>query len=367
MRKALCIFLVLVALVSPVFAGGKKEEPKEDVIVVVPETEKPQVQVTTITTGATVLATVNDVEITKSMVDSYIESLKEEGTDATAQEALNALIAQVVYYQFIEEVSKEYSEEEFQYVVVQAALQIAQQNGLSIEVEQVQDFIEQGLGLSVQDFANAVLPQYIVENYLVENYADFIEQSLREPTEEEVIEAYNDNISIFTTDEMVRVAHIFIPLSDNAYENTAALNTIRNVKERLSSGSYTFEQAVADYSQDSGSNTSGGIINGWLTKGSDEGIVLFGEQGVNVIFGLSIGEISNVVEGPIGYHIFKLIAHRDAGVLGLDDVFYDEVTVREYLTDAIVDVFYDQVLSLALNEKLLPDLLEQAAVVIKGV
>lgn len=362
MKKVLYSFLILIALVSPVFAGGAKEEKaKEEVVVVVPETEKPQV--TAIATGATVMVTVNGVEITKSMVDSYIEAAKAEGYEITAEQALSSLEAEVVYAQFIEEQAKEYTEEELQVIVAQAAYQVAAQYGYTLTADQITPFIESGLGMTVQDFANSVLPQIIVTNYLEENYADFIEESMREPTEEEIIKTYNDNISRFNSDEMVRVAHIFIPLSDNSFENTAALNTIKTIRDRIASGSYSFEQAVSDFSQDSGSNTSGGVINGWLARSSEEGVKLFGEKGVELIFSLSIGQISDVYEGPAGYHIFKLVAHRNAGTLGLDDVYYDEVTVRQYLVGAIMQRFYDEVLSITLNEKLIPELIAKATIV----
>jgi parvulin-like peptidyl-prolyl isomerase len=369
MKKFLIAFLIVLTLVSPVFAGGSKEKEKEEeVITVLPDSEKNKV--TTITTSTTVLATVKlytETQITKGMVDEFVAATQAEGQELDAQTALNSLIAQAVYAQFIENEAANLSDEELQYYVVQAAASIAAQYGYSISADQVADFITNSLGVSIQDFANMVLPQIIVEKYLTENYADFLNEIITDPTEEQIEKTYNDNIDLFKVKESVRVAHIFIPLSDDAAENATRLSTMNSVKTRLNTGVLTFEKAVADYSQDSGSNTNGGVISGWLEKDSELGVQYFGEDGVNTIFSLSVGQISKVVEGPSGYHIFKLIAHNDARTLGLDDEYAEGYTVKQFLTEAILEEFYNQALSIALNDKLLPELMEQATITTTGV
>ncbi len=369
MKKFLIVFLVFLTLVSPVFAGGSKEkEKKEEVITVLPESEKSSV--TTITTSTTVLATVklySETQITKGMVDEYVVAAKEAGEEITAQAALETLIAQSVYAQYIENEAKNISDEDLQTYVAQAALSVASQYGINLAADQISDFITNTLGYSVQDFANLVLPQIIAEKALTEKYADFLKEIITDPTEEQIEKTYNDNIDLFKINESVRVAHIFMPITDNASDNATKLSTMTSVKAKLNAGTITFEKAVTDYSQDSGSNTNGGVISGWLEKDSALGVQYFGEEGVKAIFNLAVGQISNVIEGPSGYHIFKLIAHRDAYTLSLDDEYAEGYTVKQFLTEAILEEFYNQALSIALNDKLLPELMEQATITRTGV
>ncbi len=370
MKKFLIVFLVFLTLVSPVFAGGskEKEEKKEEVITVLPESEKSSV--TSITTSTTVLATVklySETQITKGMVDEYVAAAKEAGEEITAQEALETLIAQSVYAQYIENEAKNISDEDLQKYVAQAALSVASQYGINLEADKISDFITNTLGYSIQDFANLVLPQIIAEKALTEKYADFLKEIITDPTEEQIEKTYNDNIDLFKINESVRVAHIFMPITDNASDNATKLSTMTSVKAKLNAGTITFEKAVSDYSQDSGSNTNGGVISGWLEKDSALGVQYFGEEGVKAIFNLAVGQISNVIEGPSGYHIFKLIAHRDAYTLSLDDEYAEGYTVKQFLTEAILEEFYNQALSIALNEKLLPELMEQATITRTGV
>ena len=370
MKKFLIVLLIILTIVSPVFAGGskEKEEKKEEVITVLPASETNSV--TSITTSTTVLASVklySETLITKGMVDEYVAAAKEAGEELTAQTALESLIAQAVYAQFVENEAQNLSEEELQTYVAQAALSIASQYGMSLTADQISDFITQSLGYSIQDFANLVLPQIIAEKYLTENYADFMNEIITDPTDEQIEKTYNDNIELFKVGESVRVAHIFMALTDDASTNSIRLSTMNSIKTRLNTGVLTFEKAVTDYSEDSGSNTNGGVISGWLEKDSILGVQYFGEDGVNTIFSLSVGQISKVVEGPSGYHIFKLIAHSDAHTLTLDDEYAEGVTVRQFLVNAILEEFYNQALSITLNEKLLPALMEQAVIKRTGV
>ena len=370
MKKFLVAFLIFLTIVSPVFAGGSKEkdEKKEEVITVLPDSEKSSV--TTITTSTTVLATVklySETQITKGMVDEYVAAAKEAGQEVTAQAALETLIAQSVYAQFIENEAKKLSDDDLQKYVAQAALSVASQYGINLEADQISDFITNTLGYSVQDFANLVLPQIIAEKALTEKYADFINEIITNPTEEQIEKTYNDNIDLFKVNESVRVAHIFMPITDNASDNATKLSTMTSIKAKLNAGTLTFEKAVTDYSQDSGSNTNGGVISGWLEKDSALGVQYFGEDGVKAIFNLAVGQISNVIEGPSGYHIFKLIAHRDAYTLTINDEYAEGYTVKQFLTEAILEEFYNQALSIALNDKLLPELMEQATITRTGV
>jgi peptidyl-prolyl cis-trans isomerase C len=63
--------------------------------------------------------------------------------------------------------------------------------------------------------------------------------------------------------------------------------------------------------------------------GGDLGYFAMGDMPAefNVVFNLSIGEISRIVKSPYGFHIFKLEDKRHAGKIGLDEA-YKEIAIK---------------------------------------
>ena len=363
MKKVLLVSFLVIFTLCSVFAGGKKEDNKASnpsAVTTVQTTPADQSKVTTISTGSSVVATVElygKTEITKSEVNEFIEAAKAKGVTLTAEEAIDNLILQVIYLQFVNNQATTYSEEELTQVVSNYLLNLAAQYGVELKTEQdVADFLAK-LGVSEDDFKNTIIVQYIEYDYITKNYAEQL-NAVASPTDEQVEKFYEENkdSEAFKAKTTVKVAHIFVPFSDTESDNNILFNQMKGIRENIVSGKTTFEQAAFDYSRDTSSASNGGAIqNGWLEEGSQVGLAQLGQNGMDAVFALKTGEVSQVVEGVVGYHIFKALARREAKVLTMDDLIdlNDTVTVRQYCTQVLSELLVENVYNSALDELLL--------------
>lgn len=99
----------------------------------------------------------------------------------------------------------------------------------------------------------------------------------------------------------IRVSHLLVRTdADDAMSEDRAKRKIADIYEQLLKETNTWEEIVSTFSEDPGTRQSGGLLP-WFGVGS---IVPEFEQAA---FGLhEIGEISNPVKTPFGYHIIRL-------------------------------------------------------------
>ncbi len=103
----------------------------------------------------------------------------------------------------------------------------------------------------------------------------------------------------------IRVSHIMtrfqVSATDSA-DTAAALSRIRNLHDSLMKGSDFYKLAVK-YSEDGGSAPQGGDL-GWFARRR------FVQPFDEIAFKLKVGEISNIVRTPFGYHIIRCDSAR---------------------------------------------------------
>jgi peptidyl-prolyl cis-trans isomerase C len=131
----------------------------------------------------------------------------------------------------------------------------------------------------------------------------------------DVNDFYAKNPDKFQEPEAVRVAHILIRTSENA--DAAAKQKAKaeaaSVLAQLRKGA-DFAAMAKQHSQDPGSAANGGDL-GFVPKGQT--VPAF-EQAAFAL--TKPGQMSTVVESPFGFHIIKLIAHRDGRTVPLPEV-----------------------------------------------
>lgn len=121
----------------------------------------------------------------------------------------------------------------------------------------------------------------LLGNALVESF------DTGEPTDEEIVE-YAANAITF--DVAKRSSHILFDINDK--------DTAQDVLDRINAGELDFAEAAKEYSTDSGSAENGGDV-GW------DQLTSFVEEYQTALDGLSVGQMSGLVESDYGWHIIK--------------------------------------------------------------
>ena len=135
-----------------------------------------------------------------------------------------------------------------------------------------------------------------LEQYKMDLVADHLLQTVIERravvTDDDVLAYYNAHKDEYLKE--YRVSHILVNTREDA----------EKVKSLLSSKSFTY--LVRRYSTDKHARAGGDL--GYLSKGN------MVPEFESVVFGMKVGEISDVIESEFGYHIIKIMDIRDARV-----------------------------------------------------
>lgn len=194
------------------------------------------------------------------------------------------------------------------YVDQELLRQGAGQLGVSVDESQVDEYISsmkaqfdsedawkqtlEGSGFTEESYRQAVSDMFLQQSV----YAHF--QETAEPSQEETAEAVKYYAAVF--DGSKRSSHILIRVDSTAGEEAkeAARTEAESVLQQVKSGQMSFEDAVTQYSADTGSAAQGGDV-GWDRSSQ------LAEPYQQALDGLAVGEMSDVVESEYGFHIIK--------------------------------------------------------------
>ena len=242
-----------------------------------------------------VAATVNGVEIAEDDVTDYIENVRASVltyySSDNEDDAWGEYLAQ---YGYTPESLRE-TVIENQFVQREIIRQGAESEGISIDASTIDSYVSDMRAYYDSDEAwqNALSQLDMTE----QEYRDSIELALMnqqlqekvapetEPTEEELVEEANANLS--TWDGAKRSSHILFDADD--------AETAQSVLDQINAGTLDFAEAAKEYSND-GSAQDGGDV-GWDKLSS------FVDEYQTALDGLSVGQISGLVESQFGIHI----------------------------------------------------------------
>lgn len=146
---------------------------------------------------------------------------------------------------------------------------------------------------------------YTEDSYRSSIRSNLEQQKLREtvantqdPTDEEILSYFNANIS--TYNDARRSSNLLIKVDSSASDEdkAAAQQKAQEILDKINAGEISFEDAVKEYSDDTGSKGDGGDV-GW------DKLTSFATEYQTALSALSKDQVSGVVQTSYGYHIIK--------------------------------------------------------------
>lgn len=165
--------------------------------------------------------------------------------------------------------------------------------------------IEKMYGMTIEkikrELREDVRKNLMVQRLREKNFAT-VEASRREV--EEFFETYKDSLGMIP--EKLRIYHIFRNPKTTDRLKKQYYDFANAVRDSIKQGA-SFEEMAKKYSEDPGSKAYGGDL-GFVKRG------VFYPQFESAAFALEVGELSEVIETPVGYHIIELLERRGESI-----------------------------------------------------
>lgn len=179
---------------------------------------------------------------------------------------------------------------------------------------------------------------YAVPDYVNVEYVVLDEGAARAavptPSDDDLQDYYEQNKDRFSSTGRAHIAHILVSLAQGADEQQRAQahDQAQELATLAKQEPESFAELAKEHSQDAGSASEGGDL-GWLSQGT------LPQELDQAIFSLNAGEISDVIEGADGYHIFKIVDIEPEQIQSFAEV--REKIVDEVIEQLAADQFAD--------------------------
>jgi len=168
------------------------------------------------------------------------------------------------------------------------------------------------------------LHQALARELRVEAVLDYVSTEEKPVTDTDISLYYYMNINRFKQPEIRTARHILVTINEDNPENTrdVSLRRAKQIAARLQKKPDRFEEQALKHSE-CPTSMQGGML-GKVKPG-----VLYPEL-ESVLYQLKVGQLSEVVESPLGFHLLRCDEILAAGVMPLKDAM---PKLREFLTE----------------------------------
>ena len=274
-----------------------------------------------------VLATVNGENISQQdvnqMLSRYGKQIPEEQIPAVTKQILDGLITQKLIMQFIRDSKIEVSQAEIEKELNKVREEIKSNPGL--EGKALEQVLETH-GSSIDNLESDIVISLSLEKYLGKDIDD------------KKIKAYFDENKAAYDGTEIRASHILVDTREmkTDAELAQALEKIKKIKAEVDSGK-DFAEVAKQYS-DCPSKDKGGDLNFFKRKGQ------MVEPFAAAAFALKVGQVSDPVKTPFGYHIIKVTEIKNGTAVKFDDV---KQVIKQNLMEEKAQVLIRQLLEKA--------------------
>jgi parvulin-like peptidyl-prolyl isomerase len=268
--------------------------------------------------------------------------------DSERREVLDAMINERLAIQAAEKDKITVAESEVNRQIDQLRAQMVQAIGRQPTEAEFATAIRNETGLDMATFREQTRRQLLTQKYLMAKKQSTIE-SLKIPTEAEIVSAYNLTKAQFVRPDTVRFSMIQIDYGADAAAKTKAKELADRLFREIGSNPSKFDEVVLrGQSPNSGYQAGEG---GYLPRNMEAAQVV-GQDFINTAFSLKQGEVSKLMEGARGYQIVKITERYEQRNLELDDIYQlgTRMTVRDYIGNYMLQERQMEVLSRATQE-----------------
>lgn len=182
----------------------------------------------------------------------------------------------------------------------------------------------------------AAIRKSIEQGRRVDILVERITQVVPEPTEDEIFQHFKKHSAEYRRPERVQARHILVRFEPGSEaDRQTSMSRANEIRQKVRDGADFADQAAAHSDCPSGKKARGNL--GWISRGMTL------PEFDRVVFSMKIGELSEVLETPLGFHIINKLAHEQA-----HEAEFDEV--RENIRDFLRHSYRGEALTAYVNE-----------------
>ena len=254
-------------------------------------------------------------------------------SDTLEKQLLESMISERLILQSAEEKSIVVSDIEVEARVSQMRIV----NGSEISEDTFLKLVETQLGIAYYEFRDEIKNELILQKYLLAEKR-IIFESIRLPSATEIENFYEQNIQRYIQPEAVRLSQIFFDTTQLSSEGKLEKRQkAMRVSEEIQNGTGAFENLILLYSDDLLAKQKNGDV-GYLFRNDITAKTQLGEEFFDTAFQLEIGEISQVVTSPHGYHLLQATDKLPKKILSLTDYIhpFSSITVKDSISGSML-------------------------------